>query len=128
VEYLAKGMAVNKTLKSLSLTYCNIDFKGARPLFEIVVYTKSVLTSLDLTGNHLRNEGVVELLRGVSIAKTLERLVIADNQFGEEEVVLNEFKKAMTKNQVLGRYDVRFNAIYNDGKVENLINRCEVLY
>jgi hypothetical protein len=59
---------------------------------------------------------VVELLRGVSIAKTLERLVLADNQFGEEEVVLNEFKKAMTKNQVLGRYDVKFNAIYNDGK------------
>jgi hypothetical protein len=41
VKYLAEGISVNKTLKSLSLTYCNIDYKGARPLFEIVVYTKS---------------------------------------------------------------------------------------
>jgi Ran GTPase-activating protein (RanGAP) involved in mRNA processing and transport len=115
VKHLSEGLAVNKTLKSLSLTYCNIDYLGARPLFEIIVYTKSQLTSLDLTGNHLRNEGIVDVMRGVQIAKTLERLVVADNQFGEEEIVLNAFKKSMIKNQVLGKYDLRFNAVYNEG-------------
>lgn len=35
---LAKGLTQNKTLESLSLTYCNIDEKGARALFEIVIY------------------------------------------------------------------------------------------
>lgn len=73
------------------------------------------MTSLDLTGNHLRNEGIVDVMRGVQIAKTLERLVVADNQFGEEEIVLNAFKKSMIKNQVLGKYDLRFNAVYNEG-------------
>jgi hypothetical protein len=38
VRALAEGLAVNKSLLSLSLTYCNIDQEGARPLFEILIY------------------------------------------------------------------------------------------
>ena len=37
--HLAEGLAVNKIIKSLSLTYCNIDYKGGRPIFEILIYT-----------------------------------------------------------------------------------------
>jgi Ran GTPase-activating protein (RanGAP) involved in mRNA processing and transport len=65
VRNLAEGLAVNKTLNSLSLTYCNIDKDGARPLFEILIYSQSKLEELILSGNHLRNEGVIIVLRGV---------------------------------------------------------------
>lgn len=41
VRHLAEGLAVNKSLQSLSLTYCNIDANGARPLFDILIYTQS---------------------------------------------------------------------------------------
>lgn len=53
VEALAKGLCMNQTINSLSLTYCNINYEGARPIFEILIYTKSNLKELNLTGNHL---------------------------------------------------------------------------
>ena len=43
---LAEGLAVNKTLKNLSLTYCNIDAQGARSIFEILIYSQSMITPL----------------------------------------------------------------------------------
>ena len=79
VAALAEGLAMNKTLNTLSLTYCNIDEDGARPLFEILIYTKSQLKELDVTGNRLRNEGVVQVLKGVQVAKSLEKIYLADN-------------------------------------------------
>ena len=36
---LSEGMAINKTVEQLSLTYCNIDAAGARPLFEILIFS-----------------------------------------------------------------------------------------
>jgi len=44
---------MNPTINLLSLTYCNINYEGARPIFEILIYTKSNLKELNLTGNHL---------------------------------------------------------------------------
>ena len=41
VMALAEGVAINKNLLSLSLTYCNIDQSGARALFEILIYSQS---------------------------------------------------------------------------------------
>lgn len=35
---LAKGLSMNPTLVSLSLTYCNITAEGAAALFEILIY------------------------------------------------------------------------------------------
>ena len=106
---------MNKTLEELSLTYCNIDAEGARSIFDFLIYTKSGLKKLNLTGNHLRNEGVRKILRGVSCAKVLEEFSIADNQFGEEDEVLQAFKFCMTRNKVLTHYDIKFNAIMDDG-------------
>jgi Ran GTPase-activating protein (RanGAP) involved in mRNA processing and transport len=36
---LADGLAINKTIKNLSLSYCNIDAAGSRSLFEILIYS-----------------------------------------------------------------------------------------
>jgi hypothetical protein len=37
------------------------------------------LEELILTGNQLRNEGVIQVLNGVSIAKELKKIYLADN-------------------------------------------------
>ena len=76
---LAEGLAINKTVTILWLTYCNIEADGARPLFEILIFSQSKLEELNLTGNHLRNDGILQLLKGVQVAKTLKKLIIADN-------------------------------------------------
>lgn len=85
VAELSKSLSQNSTLVELSLTYCNIDVEGARPLFEIVIYKGSALKKLHLSGNQLRDDGVILLLRGLMAAKTLEHINIADNQFYESE-------------------------------------------
>ena len=38
LKYIAEGMAANKNIQSLSLTYCGICEKGARALFELLIY------------------------------------------------------------------------------------------
>ena len=79
VAALAKGLCQNDKLQTLSMTYCNIDEKGARPIFEILIYQKSALEELNLTGNHLRDSGTIEVLRGLSVAKSLKNVSLADN-------------------------------------------------
>ena len=76
---LAHGLAINPTLRMLSLTYCNIDERAARSIFEILIYSRSKLEEVNLQGNMLRNEGVIEVLKGVSIAKSLKKIGLADN-------------------------------------------------
>lgn len=66
------------------MCYCNIDADGARSLFELLIFSKSKLEELILTGNHLRNEGVKMVLNGVSVAKELKKIYLADNQFNED--------------------------------------------
>lgn len=39
ITALSEGISINKSLLSLSLTYCDIDQTGARALFEILIYT-----------------------------------------------------------------------------------------
>jgi len=76
---LADGMSINKSVEQLSLTYCGIDSTGWRPLFEILIFSQSKLKELNLSGNFLRNDGVIGVLRGVSIAKSLQKIYLADN-------------------------------------------------
>jgi len=76
---LAEGLAVNPTLRLLSLTYCAIDADAAQALFEILIYTRSALEEVNLNGNMLRNEGIVKVFQGVAIARSLKKIYLADN-------------------------------------------------
>lgn len=70
---------MNKIITQLSLKYNKIDASGADALFQILIYTQSALELLELDGNYLRNEGVIKLMKGLSIAKNLKQIVLADN-------------------------------------------------
>jgi Ran GTPase-activating protein (RanGAP) involved in mRNA processing and transport len=121
VRRLSEGMAINKTVQQLSLTYCDIDAEGARWLFEILIFTKSQLKELNLSGNLLRNDGVIGVLRGLSLAKEMVKIYLADNQFNDDIVVMNAFKMCMSKNKTLGRYDLKYNNISDSG-ISSLYN------
>lgn len=124
LKYLAEGLCRNSVVTNLSLTYCDIDQDGARSLFEILIYNKSQLEELNLGGNHLRNPGTIEVLKGVSIAKNLKKIFLSDNQFDESDDVLAAIEKCFNKNQNLGRYDFRFNFLSDYG-VEKIIEYLE---
>jgi hypothetical protein len=55
-------------------------------------------------------------MKGLSIAKNLKQIVLADNQFLEEDEVLEAINDCMVKNQNLGRYDFKYNFISDYGK------------
>jgi len=55
-------------------------------------------------------------LRGVAIAKNLKKLLIADNQFNDDEKVLNALLFCMRRNEKLGKYDLKYNIITEAGK------------
>lgn len=63
------------------------------------------------------NEGVKEVLNGVSIAKELKKIYLADNQFNEEPSVLEAIKICMTRNKTLARYDFRNNDFKDDAVI-----------
>ena len=73
------------------------------------------MEELNLSGNHLRNEGIIVVLRGVSINKNLKKIYLADNQFNEDEPVLEAIRGCWNKNKNLGRYDFRYNTFSDDG-------------
>jgi hypothetical protein len=64
----------------------------------------------------LRNEGTIKVLRGCSIAKNLKKIYLNDNQFLEEDEVLEAIEKCMKTNTNLGRYDFKYNFISDYGK------------
>ena len=49
------------------------------------------------------------ILRGVSIAKELKKIYLADNQFNEEPEMLEAIKTCMTRNKTLAKYDFKQN-------------------
>lgn len=116
LKNLAVGIKENLFLKTLSLTYCDIDQHGARSLMEVLIFSKSLMEELILTGNQLRNEGAKIVLSGVSIAKNLKKIHLADNNFNEEEDMLESIKTCMDRNKTLAKYDFRNNDLKDAGK------------
>ena len=74
------------------------------------------MEELILTGNQLRNEGAKIVLSGVSIAKNLKKIHLADNNFNEEEDMLESIKTCMDRNKTLAKYDFRNNDLKDAGK------------
>ena len=59
---LLSGIHTNEFIKHLSFTYCNLDADCSRSIFELLIYSKSRIEELFLTGNELRNEGTKMVL------------------------------------------------------------------
>lgn len=100
----------------LSFSYCDLDADCSRSLFEMLIYSKSKVEELILTGNSLRNEGTKMVLQGVSANKSLKKIYLADNQFNEDEDMLVCIKTCMLRNKTLAKYDFRHNDLKDTGK------------
>jgi len=94
-----------------------------------MIYTRSALEEINLSGNVLMNEGVITLLRGVAIAKSLKKLLIADNQFNDDQEVLKALLFCMRRNEKLGKYDLKYNIITEAGKwLETVRQTCRFTF
>lgn len=113
----------------LSLTYCGIDHTAAQALFEILIYTRSALEEVNLSGNSLGNEGTCRVLMGTAVAKSLKKIYLADNQFQDDDDFLKAVCFCMETNKKLNKYDFKYNNITDRGKWCNGLNgRCRFDY
>ena len=61
MNILAQSLGYNPDVNLLSLTYCEIGPIGAEGLFEIIIYQNSKMIELGLTGNPLKDEGIIKI-------------------------------------------------------------------
>ena len=115
MKALAQGICSNKTLKSLSLSFCGIDEKGADSLFQVIIYQSSLIQEMDLSGNKLGDKGAILLFQGLSCARSLEKISLADNGINQTKEVLDSIQVAWHKNTKLKKYDLKHNNITDDG-------------
>ena len=106
---LSKGLSMNKTLSALSVTYCNIGDEACLAIQEVMLYQASVMIEFNLSGNDITSEGIVEVFRGLAVAKSLTKVYLAAMQWTDEEEVLEAMHHCMTKNKILLRYDFKNN-------------------
>lgn len=118
LEKLAEGLARNNMLESLSLCYCDIDSDGSKFIQQILAYFESKLIKIKLQGNLLKNKGVFQIFRALEINDMLEKINLADNQFGEstEIPVIDKICQVIVNNKSLGSYDLSFNGLFEECK------------
>lgn len=112
--HLTKGLAMNSTLKRLSLRYCDIDgITSNESLSNILTFPKSELVSLDLTGNMLRGDGLMAISNGlVKNNSKLQSLLLADNCITTSDIdAIQAFAHALSINTVLVQVDLSANVI-----------------
>jgi hypothetical protein len=112
---ISESLAMNVTITELSLTYCNLEAEAADGLFEALIFMGTSIRELDLTGNHLRNPGIVQLMKAFLINRTVKKLTLADNQFGEDPLVLEGLKDVLHCNDCISFLDLNFNGFYVEG-------------
>lgn len=77
------------------------------------------MEEVNLSGNLLRNKGVIKVLLGTSIAKNLKKIYLADNQFNDDNDMVKAIEFCMIKNKNLSRYDFKYNNI-TDNALEKI--------
>ncbi|CAK0892296.1 unnamed protein product, partial [Prorocentrum cordatum] len=119
VEKLSLGLSQNSTLKHLSLNHCGIGPDGGEFIGHILIFCKSALEILELKGNDLENQGVIDVFRGARRAKALRHLDVFDNKFSlnnsEAPEVLRALRDLFTANTNLVSYDLGANRISDEG-------------
>jgi Ran GTPase-activating protein (RanGAP) involved in mRNA processing and transport len=113
LKNLSKGLAMNSTLKRLSLRYCDINGNTTKEsLSSILEFKKTELISLDLTGNLLRGNGLMEISNSLAKNNTLQSLLLADNCITETDIdAIQAFSQTISIAATLMQVDLSANAI-----------------
>ncbi|KAA0175441.1 hypothetical protein FNF27_03141 [Cafeteria roenbergensis] len=122
---LCKGLRTNRTLSTLTLSFCGITEAAVPALAEVLTSPFSNLTELDLRGNSLKSEGLLALSESLMGNTKLETLHLADNGIGAstEEVnrtaieALGTVLAAPAETSKVCRVDMEMNTIAEDDAV-----------
>ena len=88
IKILAQRLGINKLLSLLSLAYCGITAEGSKYLQEILIYQHSQIELVNLSGNQLGNEGIIDVFKGLAANKSLNKVMLADCHWEDSEEVM----------------------------------------
>jgi Ran GTPase-activating protein (RanGAP) involved in mRNA processing and transport len=109
---LFKGLAFNSTLTSLDLTGTEIGDDGCIALSK-ALSVNSTLTSLDLNGIKIRDGGCIALSKALSVNSTLTKLNLNDSWI--EDIGCIALSKALSVNSTLTKLNLNDNMITSEG-------------
>lgn len=114
---LARGLVMNRTLKRLSLRYCNIDGSSVKESIpNILSNPHSRLISIDLSGNNLGGEGLSAVNKGLEKNALLQSLFLADNGITSKDIhPIEAFSRILYANKSLLEIDFSANFIGDEG-------------
>lgn len=115
VQKLSLGLSQNACLRQLSLKYCGIGPDGGQYIAHILIFVRSALEILELRGNDLGNEGIVDVFNGCRRAKALTKLDVFDNKFADTREVTTSLRDLFATNKNLTYYDLAANRISDEG-------------
>jgi Leucine Rich repeat len=121
---IARGLAMNSVLKTLTMSYCNLDEEASRAVMQILIFQDSALQELDLQGNRFANEGSCRVLHSLRINLNLNKLNLADNKIVGDDVFMDKIIDMLTSNASLCVLDLRINSIYDDA-AKDLLDRMK---
>ena len=92
---LCKCLENNSTLEELNMSFNKVTDCGAKQVAEAIIGTK--LRVLDISGNRVTSEGLVEFLKIIQMKTELKRLFVLYNNITESGIVkVNEYIKRIT--------------------------------
>lgn len=94
VAQLCRGLRTNRSLKRLTLGYCNVGPDGAAALASVLESPLCALEKLDLMGNALGSEGLHMLATAAYRSKTLVDMNLRDNGIGSGTLIAHVAGKA----------------------------------
>lgn len=62
------------------------------------------------------------MLRGLSVNKNLKMINIADNQFNDDNAVMDAVEMCWKKNKSLGSYNFSYNNLFDNGGLQRIID------
>ncbi|KIE05780.1 hypothetical protein NF27_CX00010 [Candidatus Jidaibacter acanthamoeba] len=113
VKAYCKMLESNKSIASINLANCKIGVEGLKALIDVLKDNNKVITSLDLEGNNITDEGIKLLSEILINNESITHVNLSNNKIGEKgaEYLAN----VLTKNHTIISINLRGNQLKDQG-------------
>ncbi len=110
-QYLSIGLSWNPSIANLSLKYCNITENGGVVIGNEMIGKNQSLVSLNLQGNPIGPNGIIQIGQNLPKHPKLESLNLADTAFGSSKEAVIELATGIQQNELLAALNLNLNKL-----------------
>ena len=119
VLFIAFGLCINRTIRTLDISNNNITDLGAQEIAE-ALHENTTLQMLNISYNIVQFHGVKAIAGALHNNRTLQNLDISNNNIHDEGAKV--IAEALYENRTLQKLDISYNNILDDGAIA--ISEC----